>query len=263
MTQQSKQKKLNVTTIERDLSKRLIAIGDVHGCLNELNSLLEKVNVTDNDYIIFLGDLVDRGPDSEGVIQRILSLRETNPNVYSVMGNHDEKVARYHHHVLKKAEDSYYTIPMRYNSTYYDLSKSSLDFLSSLPHAIFMPGNELESPICFVHAGLSPSKFKQDPSSFIRNRYFCKHFGNNKLTPIKSVEIDGTWYVPEGSQPWYEFHDGKWLVIYGHSVSTNPVIKNNTIGIDTGCVFGGKLTAWVKVGNNSGFVDVEAEEAFY
>ena len=240
---------------------RLIAVGDVHGCLIELITLIEEINPNDNDTIVFLGDTIDRGPDSEGVVQYIKGLADQY-DVYNVMGNHDEKVVRYHFHQLKLKEDSNYKVPMRVPHSYFNLSESSLEFLASCPYTVFIDNKDTNEkyPICFVHAGLSPSLFKQDPKAFIRNRYFTKNVKDNRLTPVKSIEIDDVWYVPEGSFPWYHFWDGKWTVIYGHAVNWHPLVENNTIGIDAGCCFGGNLRAWIKNGENSYFIDVPSRQ---
>jgi hypothetical protein len=150
-------------------------------------------------------------------------------------------------------------VPMRVVPSWLNLTRSSLGFLNSCPHAIFMPneGTKESYPLCFVHAGLSPSLFNQEANAFIRNRFFIKNIKDNRLTPVKSIEIDGVWHVPEGSYPWHYYWDGRWTVLYGHSVCFEPEIINNTVSCDGGCCFGGTLRAWVKpMGSNSFFVEV-------
>jgi serine/threonine protein phosphatase 1 len=71
------------------VTQRLFAIGDIHGCLTALNLLLAAIEYVPSDAIVLLGDYVDRGPDSCGVIDRILQLK-TETNVHAVLGNHDE-----------------------------------------------------------------------------------------------------------------------------------------------------------------------------
>ncbi len=71
------------------MPSRVLAIGDVHGCLTHLSSLLDAVSPKPDDHLIFLGDYVDRGPDSAGVLQRVMSLRKTH-QVTALMGNHEE-----------------------------------------------------------------------------------------------------------------------------------------------------------------------------
>jgi hypothetical protein len=246
---------------------KVIAIGDVHGCKEELNELIGKLDLypgDTEDLVVFLGDLVDRGPYSEEVVQTVRTLSDSS-NTYCVVSNHDEKVARYHYHHLKGLEDPNYKTPMRPPKSYPELSESSLAFLNRCPHAVFVSneGTAEPYPLCFVHAGLSPALFKQPPAAFVRNRYFTKNVKENKLTPVKSVEIDDIWYVPEGSHPWYHYWDGRWTVLFGHSVYWSPLIENNCIGIDGGCCFGGVLRAWVKEpGKSSYFVDVPSKKRY-
>jgi diadenosine tetraphosphatase ApaH/serine/threonine PP2A family protein phosphatase len=241
---------------------RVMAIGDIHGCLEELKELWEKLSPTVDDVVVFLGDLVDRGPDSEGVVQFVKDRCLSGP-AHCVSGNHDAKHVRYHYHVLRQKEDPNYKVPMRCPPSYNALSESSLAFLNSCPHAVFIPKEGTQEPydtIC-VHAGLSPSLFKQEANAFIRNRYFTKNVKDNRITPVQSKEIDDVWYVPEGSYPWSHFWDGRWTVLYGHAVYYQPEIVNNTIGIDGGCCFGGVLRAWVKpVGGTSFFIDIESKQ---
>jgi Predicted phosphohydrolases len=255
------QKNVNVLTLPFPKG-RVIAVGDIHGCMTELEELLNKLRITPEDTAIFLGDLVDRGDGSEDVVQTVKELHK-NLNVFSVLGNHDSKCTRYHYHQLRAKEEPKYKVPMRCPGVYNELSESSLEFLNSLPHAVFIDnkGTEEPYPIVCVHAGLAPSLFNQPASAFIRNRYFTRNVKDNKLTPVKSVEIDSVWFVPEGSYPWHFYFDGKWTVLYGHSVSYQPLVVNNTIGIDGGCCFGGCLRAWVKEpGKSSYFVDIPSKQ---
>jgi diadenosine tetraphosphatase ApaH/serine/threonine PP2A family protein phosphatase len=134
--------------------------------------------------------------------------------------------------------------------------------MASCPHAVYFTKEGTQEPydVVCLHAGLAPSLFKQEVNAFIRNRYFTRNVKDNKLTPVKSIEVGDIWYVPEGSYPWYHFFDGRFTVVYGHSVHYIPEIVNNTIACDGGCCFGGALRAWVKpIGGTSFFVDVASK----
>jgi diadenosine tetraphosphatase ApaH/serine/threonine PP2A family protein phosphatase len=234
---------------------RVIAIGDVHGCLEELKELWDNLQVTPYDLVVFLGDLVDRGPDSEGVVQFAIERKAG-----MVIGNHDEKCLRYHWHVLNKQADPAYKIPMKEPPSYSGLSESSLLFMASANYAITIsvPG---QKDTIFVHAGVTPALFKQDPKAFIRNRYLTKN-QEGRLVPTKSVNVSGTWYVPEGAVPWHYCWDGSRRIVYGHIVNRKPEVLNNTIGIDGGCCFGGRLRAWVETRDESFFVEVPAKKVY-
>ena len=80
---------------------RHIIIGDIHGCLEELEALLHKTNATQADRIIFVGDLVDRGPDSAGVVKKVLSMIDDGYNIVLVKGNHEDKWFRVHEKVAR------------------------------------------------------------------------------------------------------------------------------------------------------------------
>lgn len=228
---------------------RVIAVGDIHGCLDELLRAMDIIDLKKEDTLIFLGDLPDRGPCPNSVIQYIKSISQTF-DVHCVLGNHDEKHVRYAWHEAKKKENPTYKNPMKTNEdflrTHQSLTEDSIEYLASLPHAIYIVG---EPPLVFVHAGVTPSGFNQSPNAFIRNRYFTKDQVSGKLVPAHYINIDGEYYQPEGSSHWAELWDGRWTVVYGHSVEKYPKVVNNTYGIDTGCVFGGDLCVWIKAPN--------------
>jgi serine/threonine protein phosphatase 1 len=69
---------------------RLLAIGDIHGCLDQLRELLARVVPTPHDQLVFLGDYVDRGPDSAGVVEVLLTLRDQLPRTVFLRGNHEQ-----------------------------------------------------------------------------------------------------------------------------------------------------------------------------
>ena len=71
------------------MAGRTLAIGDIHGNLDQFDALLEAITLTPDDHLILLGDYVDRGPDSAGVLKRILSLQKTH-HVTAIKGNHEE-----------------------------------------------------------------------------------------------------------------------------------------------------------------------------
>ena len=71
------------------MSPRTLAIGDIHGCLAHLDALLQTIAPTADDHLVFLGDYVDRGPDSAGVLKRIIRLTQTH-RVTALMGNHEQ-----------------------------------------------------------------------------------------------------------------------------------------------------------------------------
>lgn len=197
-------------------------IGDIHGCCSSLTQLLQKVRHR-ADTLVFLGDYVDRGPNSKEVISMLLSLRKEHQRVITLMGNHDFLFLQY---LTGQESTLFLQVGGRQTLASYGLSPSAdrdeiarcvppehFAFLRSLPllwedrHAIY------------VHAGLQPGR----------------HL--SQQTPQWCL-----WARDQFIHTTYEF--GK-PVVFGHTVFKDPLITPNRFGIDTGAVYGGRLTALI------------------
>lgn len=250
------------------MTKRLIFIGDVHGCIDELNDLLEKLEWTPSqDRLILLGDLVDRGPDSKACVRFAM-----DSDVECVAGNHDNKFARYWGHEKKRLasvarrDKKIYKNPMRMREDkrkdYESLDDEEREFLCTLPNSIYVE----EHKILVVHAGVRPGRWPFDqPGNIYRH---CRYIYEDDL---KLATLDTTTYAqPEGSKLWPELYTYDTHVVYGHHVEsmTDPAIRVNqiggvTVGLDTGCCFGGRLTALViEEGEENRFVQVDARKVY-
>lgn len=247
--------------------KRLICIGDIHGCFEEFTELWASLEVTDNDMVVFLGDLVDRGPRGPETVASVHQLCEQRPMTYCVLGNHDEKHVRYRKHVVKKCITPSYQIPMRTPPEgCFDMPDRDLAWMAKLPGVIeldpaFGPG--FTSRI-MTHAGIIAGlEYRQPTSGLIRNRYVLQHADG----VWKPVGLGPDLTQPGGSRLWDEFWNRQDRVIYGHIVHslTSPRVHNNCYGIDTGCCFGGRLTAYVEDRtrvDDGVFVYVDAKKAY-
>jgi protein phosphatase len=219
-------------------------IGDVHGCFDELQELLLKlgysVNRTDeteknfgfsviapeNRKVIFVGDLVDRGPDSPSVLRLVMSM--VNSGVaYCVPGNHDLKLQKYLNgkqvqlkHGLEETVKQLETEIEQFKST---VEKFLYGLIS---HYVFDSGK-----LVVAHAGLK-EEMQGRGSGAVRS--FCM-YGET------TGEID-EFGLPVRHN-WAKEYRGKAKVVYGHTPVPEAGWLNKTIDIDTGCVFGGKLTA--------------------
>jgi len=240
---------------------KVIVVGDVHGCLTELQKLVVETNYKpDEDTFIVAGDLVDRGPSSPEVIRYLMDI-----GAYAVIGNHDHKLLRRWKHMDKMATDSSYKNPMRASfdqeNTIAQLGSKERDWLNSLPYSIQLE----EYNTVVVHAGLVPgiALEQQKPEAMMMVRYI-----HNDTGKMLAMSMPG-YTQPPNSHYWAERWDGSYDVIFGHNVVGLEDIKiwdngfGRAFGIDTGCVFGGMLTALVldKNKNHRG-VQVRAEKVY-
>lgn len=219
-------------------------IGDIHGCFTELQELLYKlgyiVNVAENDSVsfgftvtppegrkaIFLGDLVDRGPDSPSVLRLVMSM--VNSGVaYCVPGNHDLKFQKFLNGKKVQLKHGLDLTVNQFENESPDFKRVVEQFLYSLiSHYVFDNGK-----LVVAHAGLK-EEMQGRGSGAVRS--FC-------LYGETTGEID------EFGLPirynWAKEYRGMAKVVYGHTPVPEAEWFNRTIDIDTGCVFGGKLTA--------------------
>lgn len=219
---------------------KIIAIGDVHGCYNELEELLEKPVISStiqkqDGLIIFLGDLIDRGPQSEKCFAKAMSLHLWGSGVY-LLGNHEEKHVRYFNHKIKGGKN-----PMTANETFLkvhsEFKENDFELMKTLPTAAIWEN------FLFTHAGVIPGLMLNQPlKGFVRNRYIEPR-DDKWVFSATWQDKDGNWKHMPGARHWTEAYNEKQTIIYGHEPENDIHWVNNTIGIDTGCVWGIKLTA--------------------
>lgn len=257
-------------------TKRLVVIGDVHGCLDELVQLLNKVDIQDDDLLVFAGDLVDRGPESGACADLVKDLCRNRMRTFCVLGNHEEKHVRFRHHLKKMEEKPGYKNPMKPLRAYAqqaheELSDDTLHWMSLLPGVVVLDCAFVTGNMRFItHAGFLPSRGQpasQPTKGLIRNRYIKPSVGEDGVTRWSPVKFTDNFEKPEGSFLWDELWTRPERVIYGHIVHDlkTPRVYNNCYGIDTGCAFGGHLTAYVenlRTGETS-FVQVAANRVYF
>lgn len=234
---------------------RTLVIGDVHGCLDELDELVRAVEYRfGRDHLVFVGDLIDRGPDSRGVIRRAQEL-----DAVVVLGNHEDKAARYHKHSLKAAANAKYVNPIALQQDWVDFTPSDYAYLAGLPRMVALFGDWR-----VIHAGTNPYlPFVDGEPDYFRFRYARRD--NRKMERFVPGAVEP---VP-GTDYWADIWTGPERLIYGHEVFAEPHVttvdgKVVAAGIDTGCVFGGKLTAVVLCPDRAEeFVSVPARRAYY
>ncbi|MEU5104350.1 polynucleotide kinase-phosphatase [Streptomyces sp. NPDC021354] len=246
----------------RHLTGPFDIIGDIHGCRSELETLLGRLGYAlDRDTLgrpvdathpegrtaVFVGDLVDRGPDSPGVLRLVMGMVASGAAL-CVPGNHENKLGRY-----LKGRNVQHTHGLA--ETIEQLEKEDAadpafrdrvrDFIASLISHYVLDGGALV--VC--HAGL-PEKYHGRTSGRVRS---------HALYGDTTGETD-EFGLPV-RYPWAEDYRGRAAVVYGHTPTPRASWLNNTICLDTGCVFGGRMTAlrWPE----RELVDVPAERVWY
>ena len=190
---------------------RRIFVGDIQGCREQLEQLLAAVAfVAGTDRLLPVGDLVNKGPDSEGVLDLVMGL-----NAEPVLGNHDLNW-------LAKGR----------------AAERHKSWLAAQPIVRIL------DDLIVVHAGLHPSWDEARLSSLTEEDV---HYAVNvRYCDPSGKQPDSDWPPPGPPfEPWDTFYTGEKRVVFGHWARRRLVQRTNCIGLDTGCVYGGELTAWI------------------
>ncbi|WP_435159232.1 metallophosphoesterase family protein [Haladaptatus sp. DFWS20] len=184
--------------VDVDAWDDIYIIGDIHGCLSELETLLNELAPSEDDLVVFVGDLIRKGPNNHGVVDLVRS----SPNMLSIRGNNEEKLLR-----GTKVVD--------------DLTEEDLQWIRGLPVAISWEDTLV------VHGGIDPQMDREDHTV-------------DDLQNTRSLVPDGSYDPPF----WWDKYEGPERVFFGHTVLEAPVHREYAVGLDTGCVYGGELTAY-------------------
>jgi len=248
-------------------------IGDLQGCADQLQELISKIEqISSNNYYIFAGDLVNRGPKSLETLRLVRTLQQTG-QAESVLGNHDL-------HLLAVANG---IRPAHRNDTLDQILNAPdrdelLHWLRQRPLAIF------KNQHLVVHAGVFPAWTAEQTMTLAHEveiilksteytSFLTEMYGNapdtwkndltgndrlrcivNALTRMRFCTSDGRMdfatkdglaAAPAGFAPWFDVDRGtaNCTVVFGHWSTLGLLIRPNLISLDTGCVWGGKLTA--------------------
>ena len=238
-----KQDPLIIKVDSRHQSGPFDIIGDVHGCIDELTALLHKLGYgvrftgTGNDRravtttphgrrALFVGDLVDRGPNSPDVLRLVMDMVAAG-HAQTVAGNHDDKFRRWLKGNKVKISSGLERTIAQLESEPGAFKSRALEFLSRLPSHVWLDAGRL----AIAHAGIQESMLGR---TYPRAHEFGL-FGDTS----GRTGPDG---LPERFN-WAADYRGDTAIVYGHTPVATPEWLNNTLCIDTGCVFGGKLTA--------------------
>ena len=183
--------------IDTSAYRDIYVVGDIHGSRSALESLLATLDPGPEDLVVFVGDLVRKGPDSPGVVDLV----RDDDRLVTVRGNNEQKIVRGDKDPgwLRDGDREYF---------------ESLPIVVSFDDAIV------------VHGGIDPERPLSDHSA-------------EELLTMRAPHGSGY-----DGPFWYEDYDGPYRVFFGHTVHEHPVERDHAIGLDTGCVYGGQLTAY-------------------
>lgn len=218
------------------MTGRLIAVGDIHGCHLEFEELLGLLELQGDDRLVLLGDLVNRGPDSCRVIDLARGAR-----AISLLGNHELRLLKF-----RRTNDRKYMKEHDFD-TFDKLRPEDWAYLE----AMLLTYEEPELNTVFVHGGFLPSEpWNKQPAEVI--------------TRIQVVDKEGRprKRADEPDAPaWADLWGGPPFVVYGHTPRPEVYRLKWSLGIDTACVMGGSLTAYVLPDRR--LVQVKARQRYF
>ncbi|KAJ6120327.1 Metallo-dependent phosphatase [Penicillium sp. IBT 18751x] len=256
------------------LNGRLIIIGDVHGMRKSLEALLDKINfdISKGDHLILTGDLVNKGPDSPGVVDVAMRLGAS-----AVRGNHENAVlnaaaelntTRGSLHsgsltgspitpddpandqprdTIKESEVTAKSPPSSSHTTALAISKSQLDWLAALPlilRAKLSPTftSSLGDTLLIVHAGLVPGipPEEQDAHAIMHMRSLVRTPDEDAFIPAEMAGEES--WIAEWDR-WQDKLTSKTTVVFGHDAKRRLQLGKYAIGLDSGCLYGHQLSA--------------------
>ncbi len=218
------------------MNGRLIAIGDIHGCHEEFAELLSLLELKPDDRLILLGDLVNRGPDSHRVIELARAHR-----AISLLGNHELRLLNY-----RRTRDLRY-IKEHDLETFDQLRPDDWTYLEKM----LLTYEEPALNLVLVHGGFLPGQpWQRQPAEVVTRIQVIDRDGQ----PRKRADAPDAPF-------WADLWNGPPYVIYGHTPRPEIYKLKWSIGLDTGCVMGGHLTAFILPEKR--FVQVKARQRYF
>jgi diadenosine tetraphosphatase ApaH/serine/threonine PP2A family protein phosphatase len=219
---------------------RTFIVGDVHGCRDELDALLDRLAFGVGDRLVFVGDLVARGPDSLGVLD---IARQTGAVI--VRGNHEQKLLSWRAAELgnvrcgrkygREARDGVQAHGLRVEPVgrlHAELAPRlrpvDWTLLATSPLYLELP----EHGCTVVHAGIVPGVPLAQQSS-------------RTLMYVRCLSPSGVPTDEKGQRLWGRYYEGPEHIVFGHNAMSDVQLHRRATGLDTGCVYGGRLTAMV------------------
>ncbi|KAL1524095.1 hypothetical protein AB1Y20_019005 [Prymnesium parvum] len=213
-----------------DGTNRSFIIGDVHGCIDELRTMLRSLRPARRcgDRLIFVGDVVGKGP---WPLETLRTVRQSVDAVGGqlVLGNHEASVLRWlSQREAGLPENQRHCVSRANKALAEALSEEEVAWLRRRPHFVWLA----EHGIAVVHAGFAPGV----PLSQQRAEH---------MLTMRSLSVDGVPSPRLGAAPWATQWQGPYRVVFGHDARRGLQQHALATGIDTGCVYGGNLTALI------------------
>lgn len=199
---------------------RTIIVGDVHGCVRELEDLLSYVGLSSRDRLVFVGDLIVRGPKPREVVELARRL-----GALAVRGNHEDRALRFRRSRGTAGELRIGALTRRAVEA---LRPRDWEYLESLPLWIDLP----EHRVRVVHAGVLPGVPIEQQAP--RTLMYVRTLGSAN----EPLEV-------RGERRWAHAYQGEEHIVFGHNALPEPDVAPHATGVDTGVVYGGRLTAMV------------------
>jgi hypothetical protein len=218
------------------MNGRLIAIGDIHGCHLEFAEMIDRVAPGRDDRIVQHGDLVNRGPDSCRVLDLARQVRAV-----SLLGNHELRLLKF-----RRTGDKKY-VKERDLDTFETLRPQDWAYFEAMP----LTYEEPELNTVFVHGGFLPGEpWRRQPAEVVTRIQVVNRNGR----PAKRSD------APDGPA-WADLWNGPPFVVYGHTPRSEIYKLKWSVGIDTSCVMGGSLTAYILPERS--FLEVRARQRYF
>jgi serine/threonine protein phosphatase 1 len=198
--------------------QKIFVVGDIHGCFDKLRALMEKIPLnTARDQLIFIGDYIDRGQNTVDVMNYLVDLKKRLPDTIFLTGNHEDMLQNY----LNGSDRFTYLLNGGQRTLDQYLKRSNK--LDALP----IPSEHLEF-------------FRSLHLYYQTDDYVFVHAGLRENVPLGSqAKMDLLWIRDEFIYSQFDF-GGR--VVFGHTPFKEPLVQTNKIGIDTGAVYGNRLT---------------------
>lgn len=232
--------------LENDViqGRRVLIIGDVHGCLEELKELLEeaKSRCANHEILpVFVGDLLSKGPYP---LETMAGLHDIQH--FAVRGNHDEAVLK---QALLYKQSENYKFPPKYEWVQ-KLSDRDIAYLRELPYTIAIPSLN----VVIVHAGLIPGTALAEQN--LTNMIIMRNIRKSDDGTFTAAEL-----ANEG-KAWASFWSGPDHVYFGHDAVRQLQEHAHATGLDTGCVYGYRLTGVLVSEEKKEFIHIKAKRVY-